>query len=136
MHQSRGATFATRRLVKNIFISHAFSSAPGENAAAVTRLARRLTLSQVLPIAPQIYLPQFIDEATERDLALRLCLALVSLSDEVRVYGEPTAGMRLEIAEARRLGIPVIAGDVEGEKTLTGEPPPMLTRGRLRGEST
>lgn len=39
---------------------------------------------------------------------MRLCLGLVVLADEVRVYGEPSAGMLEEIAEARRLGIPVI----------------------------
>jgi hypothetical protein len=33
---------------------------------------------------------------------------MVALSDEVRVYGEPSEGMRLEIAEAERLGIPVV----------------------------
>lgn len=109
--------------MESVFISHAFSSAAADNAAAVTRLARRLMLSGVVPIAPQIYLPQFIDELTERDLALRLCLALVARSDEVRVYGKPTEGMRLEIAEARRLCIPIVAGDADAEKALIGEPP-------------
>ena len=76
-----------------------------------------------LPIAPQIYLPEFIDEATERDLALKLCLALVTLSGEVRVYGKPTEGMRLEIAEAHRLGIPVVNGETGERMLVTGEPP-------------
>ena len=66
------------------------------------------------PLAPQIYLPQFVDESTERALALKLCLELLALSEEVRVYGEPSAGMHLEIAEAHRLGIPVVDG-VTGE---------------------
>jgi hypothetical protein len=61
-----------------------------------------------LPLPPQLFVPGFIDEATERDLALGLCLKLVALADEVRVYGELTDGMRLEIAEANRLGIPVV----------------------------
>jgi hypothetical protein len=115
-----------------VFISHAFASAPGVNARLVSNLARASARTGRLPIAPQIYLPQFVDETTERGLALRLCLALVALSDEVRVYGEPTEGMRLEIAEARRLGIPVVAGDADAERALatTGEPPPMRTRGR------
>ncbi len=96
------------------FISHPYRDDPDRNIARVVDIARRLALEGLLPIAPQIYLPRFIDEATERDLALRLCLALVALSDEVRVYGQPTEGMRLEIAEARRLGIPVVDG-VTGE---------------------
>jgi len=82
-----------------------------------------VALEGCLPLAPQIYLPQFVDEETERSLALNLCFALVAISDEVRVYGEPTAGMRLEIAEARRLGIPVVPGNDEAKLALTGEPP-------------
>jgi hypothetical protein len=81
-------------------------------------------------LAPQLFLPQFIDELTKRDLALKLCLFLVALSEEVRVFGEPTEGMRLEIAEAHRLGIPVVAGDDEGRIALTEEPPRMKTPGR------
>jgi len=56
--------------------------------------------------------PQFLDETTERDLALQLCLRLVALADEVRVYGDVTAGMRLEIDEAHGLGIPVVPGQL------------------------
>jgi len=62
----------------------------------------------LVPIAPQLFLPQFLQETVERELALRLCLRLVGLSDAVYAYGEPTEGMRLEIAEAERLGIPVV----------------------------
>ena len=43
---------------------------------------------------------------------MQLCLSLVALADEVRVYGEPSKGMRLEIAEAERLGIPVMREEV------------------------
>ena len=39
---------------------------------------------------------------------MKLCLEIVSLSCEVRVYGEPMPGMLLEIAEASRLRVPVV----------------------------
>ena len=61
-------------------------------------------------------MPQFLDEPTERDVALRCCLRLVTLADEVRVYGEPTEGMELEIAEAKLLGIPIIEYTTEGDR--------------------
>ena len=64
-----------------------------------------------MPIAPQLYLPQFLSERSERGLALRMCITLLSRCNEVRVYGEPTSGMLLEIAEAERLNIPVIRED-------------------------
>ena len=91
-----------------IFVSHSFSWNPDANRASVARIARRLALEGHLPLGPQLLFSHFIDETTERDLALKLCLQLVALADEVQVYGEPTEGMRLEIEEARRLGIPVV----------------------------
>ena len=61
-----------------------------------------------VPLAPQLMLSAYINEATERDLAIAHCLGLVATADELLVYGEPTEGMQLEIAEARRLEIPVV----------------------------
>jgi hypothetical protein len=108
--------------MRTVFVSHPFSRCPDRNRESVAVIARSLVNQGSLPVAPQIYLPQFINEATERDLALKLCLELVALSDEVRVYGEPSEGMRLEIAEARRLGIPVLDGET-GKPFVEKEPP-------------
>lgn len=98
-----------------VFLCHPFRSDPESSATSVRTLARRLALQGHLPIAPQIYLPQFLEEATERDLALRCCLRLVALVDEVWVYGKPTEGMGMEIAEAIRIGIPVVMKDLPRE---------------------
>jgi hypothetical protein len=106
-----------------IFICHPFRFDRGRNEKAVRALARRLALQGYLPLAPQIYLPQFLDEAIERDLALRCCLRLVAVADELWVYGEPTEGMELEIAEARRVGIPVVAGGIAVSSPHNGEQP-------------
>ena len=95
-----------------MFICHPFADDPSGNIACVRRIARAFASEGHLPIAPQLYLPAFLDEATERDLAIRLSLQLVVLADEVRIYGEPTAGMIEEIAEAERLGIPVVRGEL------------------------
>ncbi len=91
-----------------IYIAHRYSSDPPNHRADVARIARVLVLEGHLPLAPQIYLPQFLAENTERDLALRCCLRLLALADEVWVFGEPTEGMRHEIAQEERLNIPVI----------------------------
>ncbi len=95
-----------------IYVCHPYRSDPTGNRRRVARICRPLVRSGHLPLAPQVYLPAFLDEPTERALAMRLCLRLVSLAEEVRVYGEPSEGMRLEIAEAERLGIPVVYGDL------------------------
>lgn len=99
--------------MKIVFVCHPFAGDLAGNRRRVAEICSRLILQNILPISPQIYLPEFLDESTQRDLALRLCLELVELCDEVRVYGEPTEGMRLEITEARRVGIPIIEGKIE-----------------------
>ncbi len=75
---------------------------------AVRVISREVALRGALPLAPQLLLGLALKEPEERDLGLRLCLRMVAMADEVRVYGEPTEGMRLEIAEAERLGIPIV----------------------------
>jgi hypothetical protein len=55
-------------------------------------------------------------------------LRLVAAADSVHVYGEVSAGMALEIAEARRLGIPIVFVDHNGDD-------PRATGGRPAGEA-
>ena len=51
---------------------------------------------------------EFINEATERDKALSMCLSLISTCSEVQVFGERiTAGMQTEIKYAEDHGVPV-----------------------------
>lgn len=94
-------------VMKLVYICHPFAADPAGNAERVRRICEELKHHGV-PLAPHLLLPGFIDEVTERDLALQHCMRLVAACDEVRAYGEPTEGMRLEIAEARRLGIPLL----------------------------
>ena len=54
-----------------------------------------------IPIAPHLLLPQFVDEETERDLAIFLCFFLMTKCAEVWVFGnERSEGMNAEIAYA------------------------------------
>ena len=100
--------------LQRIYVCHPFVADPEDNADRVRALCRVLVECGVLPVAPQIYLPQFIDEATHRDRAIQLCLGLLEVCDEVRVYGGPiTSGMRQEIEYAEALGLPVRFVDVE-----------------------
>ena len=93
---------------RRIYVCHPFTDDPQASTDRVRELCRALTESGYLPVAPQLYLPQFLDEATERERALSLCLELVGACDEVRVYGgRVTAGMRREIERAEALSIPV-----------------------------
>lgn len=112
---------------KVVYIAHAFAGDPAGNAERVRCIAEGLKHDYVV-IAPHLMLPQFIDEATERGFALQHCLRLVTVADELRVFGPVSEGMALEIAEAQKQGIPVVFIDHNDSD------PRMASRGRSGGE--
>lgn len=69
----------------------------------------------VIPIAPHIYFPQFLDDRDpeERNLGIRAGLDLLDICDELWVFGLknprdlPSEGMWQEIEYAQRHNIPV-----------------------------
>jgi len=101
----RRAEGARRR---RVYVCHPFADDPAGNIERVRVISRQLVALGVMPVAPHLYLPQLLDEATERGQALALCLELLATCDEVRVFGgRVTAGMRREVEHAKRRGIPV-----------------------------
>ena len=86
---------------KRIYVCHPYRSDPALNSVKVRIIAQNLVAMGVLPVAPQLYLPQFINEETQRELALALCVELLKTCDEVWVFGEHvTEGMERELVEA------------------------------------
>ena len=62
-------------------------------------------------VAPHAYLPYLLDDtvAEERALALEFDTKLLKLCTRLVVYGDViSSGMRVEIEEATKLGIPVL----------------------------
>ncbi len=94
--------------MKVVYLCHPFSGDVAANCERVRRFCLAVK-REVVPIAPHLLLPQYIDEATERELALRHGLALLRLADEVWVISDHvTPGMHGEIVEGRKLGIPIL----------------------------
>ena len=97
-----------------VYIAHPFSSDIAGNTERVRRICREVVEAGHLPIAPQLYLPAFIDEATERVLALRLCEELLACCDMLWLFGaEISPGVAHEIAIAKRRGMPVVIGNYQ-----------------------
>ena len=94
--------------MRAVYVCHPFRGDEQSNRKLAAGICKRLAGADCLPLCPQLRFPLVLDESRERELAMALCLRLVGLADELRIYGKPTAGMTLEIAEAERLGIPVI----------------------------
>jgi hypothetical protein len=65
------------------------------------------------PFAPHLLFPRFLDDGdpAERAAGMRAALAFLAACEAVWVYGPVTEGVAAEIAEARRLGIPVVFKD-------------------------
>ena len=81
------------------------------NVRAAQKYCRDAYKQNCIPVAPHLYLPQFLDDNTpaERDLALRIGLRLINYCSEVWVHGERiSAGMRGEIEYAKATGKPII----------------------------
>ena len=113
-------------MMRVTYICHRFRDDQATNVTRVRDICAALK-HECVPLAPHLLLPWYLDEATERDLALQHCVRLVATADEVRVYGPVSEGMTLEIAEAHRLGISVIYVDAANESS------PRATGGRSVG---
>lgn len=78
------------------------------NTEKARRYSRFAVEQGVVPIAPHLLLPQFMDEATEREAALSAGLEILSRCDEVWVFGdEVSGGMAAEVACAEKLGMKI-----------------------------
>ncbi len=98
-----------RAFGRRIYVCHPFRDDPKRNIAWVRTIAKVMVSEGNTPVAPHLYLPAFVDEPTQRRLALDLGLSLLEACDEVQVFGPHiTEGMEREIEYARQLGIPVI----------------------------
>ena len=93
---------------KTVYVCHPYSHNPKGNVARVRNICLTLVEEDVLPIAPHLSLPQFVDDETNREKALTMCCQLLAMCDEVQVYGPLiTEGMQREIAHAFKRNVPV-----------------------------
>jgi len=85
-----------------VYIACPFSDSPDENMVKARRYCRFAIDKGAIPVCPVIYLPQFMSEETERDLAARIDNIFLCRCAEVWVMGgEISPGMQDEIALAK-----------------------------------
>jgi|GEM_PF-6193841 len=97
--------------MKLVYICSPYRGNIQENTAAAQRYCRDAYEKNCIPVAPHLYLPQFLDDdiPEERDLALRIGLRLINYCSEVWVHGHTISpGMRGEIEYAKTAGKHVI----------------------------
>lgn len=91
-----------------VYICSPFAGDRKRNVQAARRYCRYAVDVGCIPIAPHLFFPQFMDEDTERGLAIFMGNVLLSKCYEVWVFGDNvSAGMAAEIAYAGKKGKPV-----------------------------
>jgi hypothetical protein len=91
-----------------IYVCHPDLYDPRITRRRVRRICRAVVATGQVPIAPQLYLPTFLDPQRESARALAIRFELISACHELRVYGSTvTREMRREIDHAVALGLPV-----------------------------
>lgn len=93
---------------RRIYVCHPFAEDPDRNLSRVLSISRRLVARGVLPVTPQLYLPQLLEDGVGPDQARTLRLGLVDACDELRVFSSRvTSEMAQELEHAHKRHIPV-----------------------------
>lgn len=93
-----------------VFICSPYAGDTEMNAKNAQHFCRYAVEQNCIPIAPHLLFTQFLDDTDEEERGLGLFFSAVLLCKcaEVWVFGnEVTAGMRSEIARARRRNMPI-----------------------------
>ena len=91
-----------------VYVASCYAEDVKSNTAATLNYCRYVIKKNCIPVASHIlYAASGMlndDIETERELGLMFGLSLLAVCDEIWVFGEVSAGMQQEIAEAKRLG--------------------------------
>ena len=97
MHQSAAAY---RPLV---YICSPYAGDTQKNTYRARAFSRFAVEKNCIPMAPHLLFPQFMDEATERWLGLKMGIVLLSKCEQVWVFGDVISeGMVAEIEKAKK----------------------------------
>lgn len=93
----------TARYRPLIYVCSPYSGDIPGNTKKAIRYSSFAVDNGAIPIAPHLLFPLFMNEETERDLALFMDMVLLSKCEELWVFGDTVStGMRAEIDRAER----------------------------------
>jgi len=92
--------------MKKVFISHPYANDPIGNKEKVDKICRDLLKDNIcIPVSP-LHMFGYMDNDNYRKEVLEVCFRVISVCDEVWVYGH-SSGCNQEIQIAKKLGKPV-----------------------------
>ena len=104
-YPDKASRFGYRTL---IYVCSPFSGDVEGNTKCARRYSRYAVDRGYIPIAPHLLLPQYMEEETERELAMFMDLVILDRCRELWVFGSNvTGGMQREIARAKQKGMKV-----------------------------
>lgn len=91
-----------------VYICSPYSGDIQRNTVLARRYSRLAVIRGCIPLAPHLLLPQFLSDAAERELAIRIGLQLLEKCQEVWICGNLISeGMHREIARAKEIGLAI-----------------------------
>jgi len=92
-----------------VYIASPFSGDIERNTRKAQGYCRLAVSKGYIPLAPHLHYPQFLDDedVEERELGLRFALILLGKCEELWVFDKVSKGMAIEIAKAKKRGMPI-----------------------------
>lgn len=91
-----------------VYVASPYAGDIAANTQAAARYCRFAVDSGAIPLAPHLFIPQFMSEEKERDEAMFMNMVFLTKCSELWVFGtEITSGMAEEISRAERRGMPI-----------------------------
>ena len=91
-----------------VYICSPYSGDTSGNTRNAVKYSRFAVDQGVIPLAPHLLLPLYMNEETERELAMSMDMSFLECCEELWCFGsEKTKGMLAEIEEARKLKIKI-----------------------------
>lgn len=88
-----------------VYICSPYAGDVETNAENARRYSRFAVEHMAIPFAPHLLMPQYMDEGTERELALRMGIIFLSKCEQIWVFGDHiSSGMAYEIRKATNMG--------------------------------
>ena len=86
-----------------VYICSPYAGDTEKNTFRARAFSRFAVEKNCIPVAPHLLFPQFVDEATERWLGLKMGMVLMGKCEQVWVFGDViSAGMAAEIEKATK----------------------------------
>ena len=92
---------------KLVYVAAAYAGDIEGNTRKTQGYSKYVIEQGAVPVNPILNFHGVLFDETDRDLALALDMLVLERCDELWAFGEPTAGMRMELERAKEKNIPI-----------------------------